>query len=267
MHRRTFCLSVAFASMGGAFGCSTAPTVPNGVRDALAPTGKLRFAALPGAPTSYIKEAGGVASRGVGFEVASELARRLGVPIEIAEYGSFAAKVDALTSGRADISAFNATSPRAAEVLLTPALYEIESGYLVGPRTQICVIDEIDRMGIRVGVQQGSSSQAALTRLLKNAKVVPIANLQTVPDLLVKGELEAFATNKPILFDTMDRTPGARVLDGRFGIERHAMGYPKGRDAAAPFMAALINDMAKRGMIDQAAARARLRGIIPASPA
>lgn len=41
--------------------------------------------------------------------------------------------------------------------------------------------------------------------------------------------MDAFATNKAILFAMQDTLPGARILDGRWGLEHMAIAIPKGR--------------------------------------
>ena len=71
---------------------------------------------------------------------------------------------------------------------------------------------------MRIGVSQGSTSQGVLTRELKQARVVAAASLQVAGEMLQRREIDAFATNKAILFELADRVPGARVLDGRWGL-------------------------------------------------
>ena len=40
-------------------------------------------------------------------------------------------------------------------------------------------------------------------------------------------QLDAFATNKPILFEMSDGIPGSRILDGRWGVEHVAVANPQ----------------------------------------
>jgi polar amino acid transport system substrate-binding protein len=47
--------------------------------------------------------------------------------------------------------------------------------------------------------------------------------------MLSQGRLNAFATNKAILFEMSDSLPGSRVLDGRWGVEHLAIAIPKNR--------------------------------------
>jgi polar amino acid transport system substrate-binding protein len=66
-----------------AAGCASNASRPSqGERQDLAPTGKLRVALYTGAPASIVQGATLNESKGVGFDLGKELARRIGVPFE-----------------------------------------------------------------------------------------------------------------------------------------------------------------------------------------
>jgi len=83
--------------------------------------------------------------------------------------------------------------------------------------------------------------------------------------MLAARELDAFATNKGILFELADTLPGARVLPGRWGLEHLAIGIPKGRDAGAPWLREFAEQAGASGAVRRAAERAGLRGTVDAS--
>src|SRR4051794_13208681 len=68
-------------------------------QQALAPIGKLRVALYLGAPASIVRGATLDASKGVGFDLGKELARRVGVPFEPVVYASPGAIMSGLKSG------------------------------------------------------------------------------------------------------------------------------------------------------------------------
>ena len=83
--------------------------------------------------------------------------------------------------------------------------------------------------------------------------------------MLKKGELDAFATNKGILFDMSDRVPGSRVLDGRWELEQLTVSVPNGPEVAAAYLKAFVADPATQTLLlQQAAQRAALRGLVAA---
>lgn len=241
--------------------CVGTYTVPSPeIRQALAPTGKLRVGVYPGSPTSMLRDPTSREVRGVSVDLGKELAKRLGVPYEQVEYRRITEVIDALKSGAADFTISNSTPARAKDVDFTQPLFSIELGYLVPPGSPISTLTELDRPGVRVGVTQGSTSQSTLPGLLKNATVVPAPNLKAAIELLSQRRLDAFATNKAILFEMSDSLPGSQVLDGRWGVEHLAIAIPKGRDQGMPYMRKFAEEANAQGLVMRAAERAGLRG-------
>lgn len=273
--RRLALLGLASLAAAGALltGCSTpttvpaAPAAPPEVRSALAPTGTLRVAVYPGSPTSLVRGPGADEMRGVSVDIGRELARRLGVPVTFVVFERVPEIVEALKGGRADFTITNASPARARDIDFTPAVLGLESGYLVPAGSPLQALADVDRAGVRVGVTQGSTSQGVLTRDLKQASVVLAPSVTAAAAMLRQGELEAFATNKGILFEMSDALPGSRVLAGRWGLEQLAIGVPQGREAAAAWLKAFADDVVRQGLVQGAAARAGLRGTVaPAAP-
>jgi polar amino acid transport system substrate-binding protein len=241
--------------------CAGAP-VSSELRQVLAPTGMLRVAVYPGSPTSMVRAAGSDEMRGVTVEIGRELARRLGVPAEIVVFQRAAEVVDALKTGRADFTVTNATPARAKDLDFTPPLLALELGYLVLPGSPVQAIADVDRPGVRVGVSQGSTSQGVLARELKQAQVLGAPSLKVAGEMLQRHELDTFATNKGILFQLADGLPGARILDGRWGLEHLAIAVPKGRGAAAETLRQFAEAVRADGTVQRAAERAGLRGTV-----
>jgi polar amino acid transport system substrate-binding protein len=235
------------------------------VRQTLAPSGKLRVGLYTGSPTSIVRDGSG--ERGVGFELGRELARRLGIPFEPVVFPRNADVLDAVNGGRVDVTFTNATPARAKDMDFTQPFLEVEQGYLVPEGSTIRAIADVDRTGMRVGVSEGSSSEATLSKLLASAKVLRVPTLKAASEMLANGQLDAFATNKAILNELADSLPGSRILDGGFGREQFAAGIPKGREMGMPFARQFIADAKSEGLVAEAAKRAGLRGAtVPAGP-
>src|SRR5436190_20609495 len=113
-------LSLLFACMSGAM----AETIPRNVVTELAPTGKLRAAINFGNIVLAQKDPASGEPRGVSAELAREVAKRLGVPIEFIPFDAAGKVFDAL--GTWDI-AFLAIDPvRAAGIDFTAPYVIIE---------------------------------------------------------------------------------------------------------------------------------------------
>ena len=140
--------------------CSTVPTTSVGnaavVAD-LAPTGKLRAAINFGNPVLAAKDAATGQASGVSVDLARELGRRLGVPVELVTYDAAGKVFDVLKSGAWDV-AFLAIDPvRAAEISYSPPYVVIEGYYLVPRDSLIRSNADVDRPGVRVAVGTGQA--------------------------------------------------------------------------------------------------------------
>src|SRR5262245_25545772 len=142
-----------------------APTVPRNVVTELAPTGKLRTAINFGNIVLAQKDPVSGEPRGVSAELAREVAKRLGVPIEFITFDAAGKVFDAL--GRWDI-AFLAIDPvRAAGIDFTAPYVIIEGAYVVPADSPLKTVEDVDREGVRVAVARASAYDLYLTRALK----------------------------------------------------------------------------------------------------
>jgi len=230
------------------------------VRQALAPSGVLRVGVYPGSPTSWVKDPKTGDSVGIALDLGKGMAKRLDVPVQVVEFDRVAQVLDALKDGKVDMTFTNATAVRAKDLDFTEPLVRLELGYLVIGASPLQSLNEIDQAGMRVGVSQGSSSQGVLTQRFKWAKVVPAESLAKAQTMLNTLQIDAFATNKGILFEMSDALPGSRVLSGRWGLENLAIAIPKGREVGRPFVDNFAKEVTRTGELDKAVQRSGLRG-------
>ena len=233
------------------------------IRHLIAPTGALRVGLYPGSPNSFIPGATSQDNKGVGYELGRALAQRLDIEFRPVFYKMNGDVLVAAKDHQVDFLLANATSIRAAYLAFTEPVLLIEQGYLVGAKTSIGSTDAIDQQDITVGVSAGSTSESVLPTVLERASIISVQNLKDAADKIRTGEIQAFATNKAILFELSDQLTGSSVLQGAWGIEKISIGIPIERRAALPYIQAFADDMHKNLFIKQAAIRAGLRGLIP----
>jgi polar amino acid transport system substrate-binding protein len=203
---------------------------------------------------------------GVSVDLARELGRRLGVPVELVPFNAAGKVVEAVTAAQVDIG-FVAIDPvRGAGMLQTSPYVEIEGAYLVRNDSPIKRNEEVDRTGNRVAVGNGSAYDLFLTRELKHASLVKAPTSPAVTDLFVAQKLEVAAGVKQQLQADAKRLPGLHLLDGRFMVIRQAMGMPKGRDAGYRYVEAFVEEMKASGFVAQALARHGIEGATVAPP-
>lgn len=244
-------------------GCTSIHTAPSPeTRQALAPSGKLRVGLILGSPISLLQQSTSDEMKGVGFDLGKELARRMGLPFEPVVYKSSGALVDSAKAGQWDITFLTVSPARAKDIEFTDQLLEIEFGYLVPSGSPISKFADVDRSGIRVGVQEKGAADATVSRALKNAQVVRGPGVTAGLHMLKSGKADAVAANKPSLFEMSDQLPGSQVLDGAFATEQVSLGIQKGRTAGLPYLSEFAEDMKSEGLVKAAVERAGLRGVV-----
>ena len=232
----------------------------------LAPTARLRAAINFGNPILAVRDAAGQPS-GLSVDLARELGKRLGVPVELVTFTSAGRVVEAVKNSEVDI-AFVAIDPvRGADMLQTPPYVIIEGAYLVKNDSPIRRNEEVDRPGNRIVVGNGSAYDLYLTRELKAAKLVKAPTSPAVTDVFMAQGMEVAAGVKQQLQADAMRLPGLRLLDGRFMVIQQAMGLPKGRDAGARYVSAFVEEMKASGFVDASLKRHRVEGALVAPPA
>ena len=250
--------SLAAASAAVAAAAAAPASTPE-VVTALAPSGKLRAAINFGNPVLATRDAATGEPSGVSVDLARELGKRIGVPVELVLYPAAGKVVEGLKSNAWDV-AFVAIDPaRAVDLEFTAPYVIIEGAYLAPADSPIRSNSEVDRDGVRIAVGAGSAYDLYLSRELKRAQLVRAPTSPVVVDTMVAQKLDVAAGAK--------RVPGVRLLDGRFMVIEQAMATPRGREAGARYLAAFVEEMKASGFVAAALVRHGIAGATIAPPA
>lgn len=228
---------------------------------ALAPTGELRVGVFAGSPSSYLVAMADAPARGLSYDLGHALARHLGLGIDIRVMPGYPDVLAALSSAEIDFAVTNVTPERRQRMHFAPVLFDVPKGALVPRGSRVRTIADLSFPGTVIGVSKGSSTHRELAVLFPAARLCPVETLEEARALLRAARLDAFATNKAILFEMADRLLGAEVLEGEYGAEHFAIATPSGRGPAA---VGLLHDFNARvradGYLQHAIKRAGLRG-------
>ena len=239
-------------------GCATSPS-KQAVSD-LAPSGTLRAAINVGnAVLAARSTTPGGEPTGISVDMARELGRRLGVPVQLIVFDAAGKVVDAGRTGAWDI-AFVALDPkRAAEINQSPPYVQIEGSYLVRNESPLKSNDEVDRKGHRVVVGRNSAYDLYLSRELKQAELVRTPTSAAVVDAMLKENYEVSAGVKQALMNDARRLPGVRLLPGRFMVINQAMASQRIQGtkgvAGAKYLREFVEEMKSSGFVAQAIER------------
>jgi len=248
--------------------CASAPQVTPAVIADLAPSGKMRVGINHGNVLFAARNAKTGEFSGITVDLARELGRRLGVPVELVGYPAAGQLTGALKSGAWD-AAFLAFEPaRAAEIHFAAPFAEVESSYLVPAGSPLRTAADADRAGVRIAVGAKGGNDLFLSRTIKHAQLVRISGgTGKAYAQFVEDKLDAFAGLKPALLALADKLPGSRVLEGRYTLIGYSAGVPRGRDAGAKYLAEFIEDAKTSGLVARAIEKNGIRGVTVAPPA
>ena len=227
---------------------------------AFAPTGTLRASINLGNPILANKDASGQPV-GVSVDLATELAKRLGVPLSLVVFDAAGKSVEAVTQDKADFGFFAIDPVRGQGIAFTGPYVLIEGSYLVANNSPLTSNDQVDKKGIRIAVGKGSAYDLFLTREIKNAELHRAPTSPTTVDFFVSEKLEVAAGVKQQLEMDAKRLPGLRLLPGRFMVIEQAMGLPKTRSAEAQlYLKQFVEDMKTSGFVAASLARHNIEG-------
>jgi len=173
------------------------PALADGLKDEIAPTGKLRVAIAispaGGAFWSTKTEAG---YAGVPVDLGKELAAQLGVPVEYVVHQNSGQITDAASKGTWDVTWLPKDPERETKMMFGP-IYEVaDATYIVKPGSNIANFATLDQAGVKVAAVNATTTMRGAIAHLKNAKVMGYQTYHEIFGLLKSGEIDAFALSR-----------------------------------------------------------------------
>jgi polar amino acid transport system substrate-binding protein len=217
----------------------------------LAPTGKLR-AGLVFAPAMSVffnvKEGDGK-SRGVTTDLADELGKKLGVPVEHVLFPNSGLATDALEAGQVDVSFMPVDEDRKRRIAFGPNYVIAESTYMVTAGSQAKTVDDVDKVGTRVIGIANTATIRLLGRTLKNTTISPLTSVEDAVSAMREGKADAFALSRDSLPTYVKQVPGSRMVDGAFHRLPIAIAVPKNRPAALAYVTDFLENAKTSGAL------------------
>jgi polar amino acid transport system substrate-binding protein len=246
-----------------ASGCASTSVFPTPeARQALTSDGKLRVGINLGNPVLAKREATSGEVSGVAIDLGRRLASRLEAEFVPVLYENAGALVAGAKAGALDVG-FAAIDPARADTLEFTAPYmEVAVTYVVPLSSGIRTVAEADRPGVRIGVGVKNAADLYLSRSLKDAQLVRVADtLDAAVELLQTGKADIYAGNRERLLLVRDKLDGYRLLDGRFYAVEHAIAVPRGRRPGLGFVNAFVEELKSSGAVAESIKRHSIRGV------
>jgi hypothetical protein len=226
----------------------------------IAPSGKLRGAVIG------IRVLGGV-----GEPIGKFIAAKLGVPFESVVYANPQAYELSFGKGEWDIAIGPRVLAPADKADLTSDMWLIDLLYLAAVGKEFGSVDQVDRLGVKVGTIQNSPSDRFLTRTLKSAELVRLPLSPVFPvdaiEMLRGGKADVFGADSGLIDSIAGGYPGSKIVAGAFNTVRVAVAFPKGRSSAAQAkLAELVNEAKRTGVVQKAIEQAGLAKGVRVAP-
>jgi polar amino acid transport system substrate-binding protein len=231
---------------------------------ALAPAGKLRVGVLMVWYFALEDKTTG-ALKGVIPDLGTELARRLGVPVELIKVENPGRMIEGFRGGALDATIIGITADRAEVMDYGPVVIDLQTTYLVPAGSAIGSIPEVDQAGVRILVPQMSAQEAHLKKTIAKATMisVPVESPQRAVEFIKAGQADVFSHVVPMLASAQLDLPGSRILPGSYYNVPVAIAVAKGRaQAASDYAQRFAQDVKGSGFAAQAIARAGLKGVL-----
>lgn len=246
--------------LGG--GCTTTPVASDAVRPLLT-TGKLRAAIVITSSLQVTQSSVKSAQlEGVAPTLGRDLARRLGVSLELVAYRTAAELMESVAGRAWDIAFLGIDPARTQQLRFSEPYMEAGLTYMVAPRSTIRSVSDADRSGVRIAVIAKSPSDLFLSRNLKHAELVRSAG---GPDgtfaMLTSGKADAFAGSPELLHRYLDKLPGSAIVTGHFTTLAQAIAVRNEHAATLVALNGLLDEAKRTGVVAQAVQNGGLRGV------
>jgi polar amino acid transport system substrate-binding protein len=230
------------------------PASADGLKDEMAPTGKLRVAIAispaGGAFWSTKTEGGGYA--GVPVYLGKEMAAQLGVPVEYVVHQNSGQITDAASKGTWDVTFLPKDPERETRMSFGP-IYEVaDATYIVKAGSPVTNFQSLDQPGVKVAAVNNTTTMRGAVAHLKNAKVTGYQTYDEIFGLLKSGEIDAFALSRDQLNAMAKKIPGTRVLDETFKQTVTAVAVQLNHPLALAFVTKFMTDATSNGMLRKA---------------
>jgi polar amino acid transport system substrate-binding protein len=232
----------------------TQPARSDGLKDDIAPTGKLRVAIAispaGGAFWCTKTEAGGYA--GVPVDLGKEMAAQLGVSVEYVIHQNSGQITDAAAKSTWDVTFLPKDPERESRMSFGPTYEVADATYIVKAGSSVADFKTLDQPGIKVAAVNNTTTMRGAIAHLRHAEVTGYQSYDEIFNLLKAGEVDAFALSRDQLNALARKIPGTKVLDETFKKTVTAVAVPLDHPLALAFVTKFMTEATSNGILRRA---------------
>jgi ABC-type amino acid transport substrate-binding protein len=177
--------------------------------------------------------------------------------------GTWATIVTGIQAGKWDVAPAGITESRSEVALATKPFAKVDYTMLVKDTSPARSWKELDQPGKRISVSQGSNTDQALTKVVKQATIVRVHQEQALLEVL-GGKVDAQAVQRDYAMQAIKKYPGLRTVSDAFGSSLIGWYVPKGADDLKAAIDEWLDGAKKRGVVRQLLDKWNLEGAEPA---
>ena len=231
----------------------------------LAPTGKLR-AGMNLGNNLFTRQSESGELLGVSVDLMQELAKRLGVSLELVVYEQPGQVADDATKGVWDIAILAIEKTRAKTISFSPGMTEIEAGYVVHQNSTLKNTEEVDVKGMKIAAPAKAGYELYLRSALKNASIIQTKNFADSIQVFNDHQVDVIAGLKPNLIESMHQLTEGRLLQGNFMTVNHGFAIALGNAAANAYLQNFVKELIETGFVARSIEKHQIKGLIAISP-
>ncbi len=177
--------------------------------------------------------------------------------------GTWATIVTGIQAGKWDVAPAGITDTRSEVATPTKPFAKVDYTMLVKDKSTAKSWKELDQPGKRISVSQGSNTDQALTKVVKQATIVRVHQEQALLELL-GDKVDGQAVQKDYAMQAMKKYPGLKTVSDAFGSSFIGWYVPKGADDVKAAVEEWLDGAKKRGVVRQLLDKWKLEGAEPA---
>jgi polar amino acid transport system substrate-binding protein len=217
----------------------------------LAPAGVLRVAVAVGPAASAVwcvRDPGSRQVRGVTIDLAAEIAKRSGLPLELVEFSSSGEIVANAANGSWTLSFVPIDDERRKLLGVGPNYYLGVSTYLTR-RDDFQAVRDVDREGVRVAAVAGTATLRSAERTLTNTRISAFGSLDEAMRKFKEGDLDAIALGKESILSMLPGLENCHAVQGHFHKAGTAIVVPQSKSAALAAATRMMEAMKADGTV------------------
>ncbi|CAL79441.1 putative periplasmic-binding protein; putative amino-acid periplasmic-binding protein [Bradyrhizobium sp. ORS 278] len=241
------------ALVAAAFALFSNSAAAAGLKEEIAPTGKLRVAVAVGPAGGAfwcVKSDSSVS--GVPVELGKAMAAQIGVPVEFVEHPNSNAILEGAAQGSWDVTFFPKDAEREAKVSFGPVYDSVDTTFIIRAGMDIPNIAALDHEGTEVAAINDTTVLRGAKAFLKKATVTGFKSYEEVYALLAAGEIDALTLARDQLNIMAKQIPGTKVLNETFKKTDTAVAVPQKHPQSLAFVTKFMTEAKANGLLKKA---------------